>query len=137
MPFIALATLGVGIYTANRQAAAASAARADANRQATAASQQAEKQIAAQREAANTARDRLSFEINQSAADRARVEGEAQKMATDLETQQRQYAEEEAKRMTQMRRGGMRALLSQERLNPELGLGSYDASTFGAGMSLQ
>jgi hypothetical protein len=58
-------------------------------------------------------------------------------MAQELETQQRQFAEEEANRMRQMRRGGMRSLLSQERLNPELGLGAYDAQTFGAGTSLQ
>ena len=137
MPFIALAVLGASIYTANRQSAAASAARADAQRQATAASQQAQQQIAAQREQATVARDRLSFEIGRTAEDRARVESEAQRMAQELETQQRQFAEEEANRMRQMRRGGMRSLLSQERLNPELGLGAYDAQTFGAGTSLQ
>jgi hypothetical protein len=57
-------------------------------------------------------------------------------MALDLETQQREYAEEESNRMRQMRRGGVRSLLSQERLTPELGLGSYGSSTFGTGVGL-
>ena len=115
MPFIALATLGAAIYTTNRQAAAASRAREDAQRQATIAGQQAEKQIAAQREQASIARERLQFEIGRTAEDRARVESEAAKMAQDLETQQRQFAESEATRMRQLRRGGTRSLLSQER----------------------
>jgi cell division protein FtsI/penicillin-binding protein 2 len=136
MPFIALATIGAALYTTNRQAAAASAARGEAQRQATTAAQQAERQIAAQREQANVARDRLQFEIGRTAEDRARVESEAAKMAQDLETQQRQFAETEANRMRQMRRGGVRSLLSQERLAPELGLGTYDAGTFGSGINL-
>ena len=144
MPFIALATLAAGIYTANKQSAAASQARSDARKQATKAAEMAEQQIAAQREQSNiarqqseTARQRLQFEIGRAAEDKARVESEAAKMAQDLETQQRQYAEQEATRMRQLRRGGVRSLLSQERLAPELGLGNYDAGTFGAGVSLQ
>lgn len=144
MPFIAIATLAAGIYAANRQSAAASAARDDARKQAIRAADMAEKQMAAQREQSQIAREqseiarqRLQFEIGRTAEDRARVESEAAKMAQDLETQQRQYAEQEAQRMRQLRRGGVRSLLSQERLAPELGLGTYDTGTFGAGVSLQ
>jgi hypothetical protein len=64
------------------------------------------------------------------------VDAEAKKMALDLETQQREYAETESNRMRQMRRGGVRSLLSQERLTPELGLGNYSTGSFGAGVGL-
>lgn len=147
MPFIAIATLiaaGASIYGTTRQEAAASAARKDAAKQARQAAEMADRQIAAQREQANiarqqseTARQRLQFEIGRAAEDKARVESEATKMAQDLEAQQRKYAEDEANRMRQLRRGGVRSLLSQERLAPELGLGNYDTGTFGAGVSLQ
>lgn len=147
MPFIAIATLiaaGASIYGTTRQEAAASEARKQAAKQAREAAAMADKQIAAQREQtaiarqqSDIARQRLQFEIGRAAEDKARVEAEAAKMAQDLETQQRQYAEQEAQRMRQLRRGGVRSLLSQERLAPELGLGNYDTSTFGAGVSLQ
>jgi chromosome segregation ATPase len=136
MPFIALATLGAAIFTSSQQRAAASRARDDANRQATAAAQMAERQIMAQQEQAKVAREQLSFQVGRASEERAKVEAEAAKMAKDLETQQREYAETEANRMRQMRRGGVRSLLSQERLTPELGLGSYDATMFGAGTGL-
>jgi len=147
MPFIAIATLiaaGASIYGTTRQEAAASKAREESRKQAKEASLMAEKQIAAQREQAaiarqqsDTARQRLQFEIGRAAEDKARLESDATKMAQDLETQQRQFAEQEATRMRQLRRGGVRSLLSQERLAPELGLGTYDSGTFGAGVSLQ
>lgn len=136
MPFIALATLGAALYTTSQQRAAASRARDDATRQATQAASMAERQIAAQREQSQVARDSLAFQVERTSADRAKVEADAQKMAKDLEVQQREFAETEANRMRQMRRGGVRSLLSQERLTPELGLGSYDANTFGSGVSL-
>jgi hypothetical protein len=136
MPFIALATLGAALYTTSQQRAAASRARDDATRQATQAASMAERQIAAQREQSQVARDSLAFQVERTSADRAKVEADAQKMAKDLEAQQREYAETEANRMRQMRRGGVRSLLSQERLTPELGLGSYNANTFGSGVSL-
>lgn len=136
MPFIALATLGAALYTTSQQRAAASRARDDATRQATQAAAMAEKQIAAQREQSQVARETLAFQVGKTAEERAKVDAEAKKMALDLETQQREYAETEANRMRQMRRGGVRSLLSQERLTPELGLGSYDANTFGSGVSL-
>ena len=137
MPFIALAVLGASIYTANRQSAAASAARRDAQTQATQAASMAKSQLAEQRRQSQIAQERLGFEIGRAAEDRARVQEEAQRMAQQLEDEQRRFAEEEATRMQQMRRGGMRALLSQERLSPEMGLGSYEGGTFGAGVGLQ
>jgi hypothetical protein len=136
MPWIALAVLGASVYTANQQSASAAKAREQASRQATQASQAAERQIAAQREAAQVARERLNFEVGQSAEERARLEQQSQRMAQDLETQQREMAEAESTRMRQMRRGGFRSLLSQERLTPEAGLGSYDSGMLGMGTSL-
>jgi DNA polymerase elongation subunit (family B) len=96
----------------------------------------AQQQIAAQREQSQVARDTLAFQVSKTSEERAKVEAEAKKMALDLETQQREYAETESNRMRQMRRGGVRSLLSQERLTPELGLGSYGSSTFGTGVGL-
>ena len=136
MPFIALATLGAALYTTSQQRVAASRARDDANRQATQAANMAQQQIAAQREQSQVARETLAFQVGKTSEERAKVEAEAKKMALDLETQQREYAEAESNRMRQMRRGGVRSLLSQERLTPELGLGAYDASTFGSGIGL-
>jgi hypothetical protein len=136
MPFIALATLGAAIYTTNQQRAAANRARDDATRQATQAANMAQQQIAAQREQSQVARESLAFQVGKAGEERARVDAEAKKMALDLETQQREYAESESNRMRQMRRGGVRSLLSQERLTPELGLGSYGSSTFGTGVGL-
>jgi hypothetical protein len=136
MPFIALATLGAALYTTNQQRVAASRARDDANRQATQAANMAQQQIAAQREQSQVARESLAFQVGKTSEERAKVEAEAKKMALDLETQQREYAETESNRMRQMRRGGVRSLLSQERLTPELGLGSYGSSTFGTGVGL-
>lgn len=136
MPFIALATLGAALYTTSQQRAAASRARDDATRQATQAAAMAEKQIAAQREQSQVARETLAFQVGKTSEERAKVDAEAKKMALDLETQQREYAETESNRMRQMRRGGVRSLLSQERLTPELGLGTYNAGTFGSGVGL-
>jgi hypothetical protein len=136
MPFIALATLGAALYTTRQQQISAGRARDESMRQATKTSELVEKQITAQQEQAKVARETLAFQVEKTSAERAKVEEDAKKMALDLETQQREYAEGEATRMRQMRRGGVRSLLSQERLSPELGLGSYNVNTFGAGVSV-
>jgi hypothetical protein len=136
MPFIALATLGAAIYTTRQQQISAGRARDESMRQATKASALVEKQIAAQQEQAKVGRDQLNFQIKKTSEERAKVDAEAKKMALELETQKREYAEEESTRMRQMRRGGVRSLLSQERLTPELGLGNYSTGTFGSGTGL-
>lgn len=137
MPFVALAVLGASFYTANRQAGIASRARQDAQRQAAATAEQATQQLNAQRDQAKVARDRLNFEIGKTSEERATVERQASEAAQTLEQQQRMMAEEESNRMRQMRRGGFRSLLSQERANPEAGLGSFGGSTLGSGTSLR
>jgi uncharacterized protein HemX len=143
MPFI-VGSLIVGglalagsVYTAEQARKQAGAARSQAQRQAAAASEQASKQLAIQQRQAKIARERLNFEIGQSSENRARVEQEAQRTAQQLEEQQREMAEEESKRMRQLRRGGYRSLLSQERVNPEAGLGEFGSQTLGTGTNLQ
>ena len=136
MPFIALATLGAAIYTTRQQQISAGRARDESMRQATKASELVEKQIIAQQEQAKVGRDQLNFQIQKTSEERAKVDAEAKKMALELETQKREYAEEESTRMRQMRRGGVRSLLSQERLTPELGLGNYSTGTLGSGTGL-
>lgn len=136
MPFIALATLGAAIYTTRQQQISAGRARDESMRQATKASALVEKQIAAQQEQARIGREQLSFQIKKTAEERAKVDADAKKMALDLETQKRESAEMESNRMRQMRRGGVRSLLSQERLSPELGIGNYNTGTLGSGFGL-
>lgn len=137
MPFVALAVLGASFYTANMQAGIASRARQDAQRQAAATADMATQQLAAQREQAKIASDRLNFEIEKTSGERAEVEKQAAETAQRLEEQQRTMAEEESNRMRQLRRGGFRSLLSQDRLNPEAGLGSFGGSTLGRGTGLR
>lgn len=137
MPFVALAVLGASFYTANKQAGIASRARQDAQRQAAATADMASQQLTAQRDQAKIARDRLNFEIEKTSGERAEVEKQAANTAQRLEEQQRSMAEEESNRMRQMRRGGFRALLSQDRINPEAGLGNFGGSTLGRGTGLR
>jgi chromosome segregation ATPase len=94
-----------------------------------------QQQIAAQREQAGIARERLDYDMAKSREDRARLDAEAKKIADELEAEQRKMAKAESSRMSSMRRGGRRALLSQERLNPELGLTAY-GDMLGTGVNI-
>lgn len=135
MPFIAFAVLGASAYQAQQQRKAADSARSEAARQATAAAQMAEQQLAVQREQASIARERLNTEVSKNSEERARLDSQAKKMADDLEAQQREYAEQEAQRMRAARRGGRRALLSDARMNPELGVGG-EGDQLGSGLTV-
>lgn len=143
MPFVigsiivAGAALAGSVYTAEQARKQAGAARNQARQQQMAAQAQASKQLAVQQRQAKIARERLNFEIGQSSENRTRVEQEAKRTAQQLEEQQREMAEEESKRMRQLRRGGFRSLLSQERVNPEAGLGEFGSQTLGTGTNLQ
>lgn len=129
--------LGGSIYTADQARKQAGKARSEARAQTAAMSVQAAKQLSVQQEQAKIARERLNFEIGQSSESRSRVEQETARTAQQLEEQQRIMAEEESNRMRQLRRGGFRSLLSQERVNPEAGLGSFGSSTLGSGTGLR
>ena len=115
-------------------------ARKEAAVQAEAANIQLEREIAAQEEMARIAAARLEEEKKQYEEEQARVAAEkasfeAEKAAlakktaqtaAELEAERRKIAEQESARMTAVRRGGRRTLLSEARLVPELGLGSEE-----------
>ena len=122
MPWLALAVLGGSVYQANEQRRAARSARNLAKSEAAQTYQAQQQQLALQREQAGIARERLDYEMAKSREDRAKLDAEAKKIADELEAEQRKMAKEESSRMSALRRGGRRSLLSQERLNPELGL---------------
>lgn len=135
MPFIAGALLVGSVYQANQQKKAAEQARIEAARQTAAASKQAEVTAAAQRESNELARQKLTFEIEKNKEDKAKLEAEAKKISDELEAENRTLAEQEMTRIKNMRRTGSRALLSDTRLNAELGLGG-GGDSFGAGTSV-
>lgn len=126
---------GASLYQAEQTRKASRQARNTAREQAALTAQTASQQLAIQREQANTARERLDFEMAKSREDRAKLEADSKKIADELEAEQRKMAKEEASRMSAMRRGGRRSLLSQERLNPELGLTSYE-DILGTGVNI-
>jgi chromosome segregation ATPase len=137
MPWIALAVLGGAAYQSNQARKEASRAREQAQAETARASQMATQQLQAQQEQAKIARERLNYEIGRGAEDRMRLEEQAKTMSEQLQAEQRKMAEEESRRMQAARRGGRRALLSQERLNPELGLGMYGDTALGAGTMVE
>jgi predicted nucleic acid-binding Zn-ribbon protein len=135
MPWLALAVLGGSVYQAQETRKAARSARNMAKSEAAQTYQTQQQQLAVQRQQANTARERLDYEMSRSREDRARLDSEAKKISDELEAEQRKMAKAESSRMSAARRGGRRALLSQERLNPELGLTSYE-DILGTGVNI-
>lgn len=135
MPWLALAVLGGSVYQANEQRKAARSARNLAKAEAAQTYQTQQQQLAVQREQAGIARERLDYEMQKSREDRAKLDAEAKKIADELEAEQRKMAKEESSRMSALRRGGRRSLLSQERLNPELGLTAYE-DILGTGVNI-
>ena len=134
MPFIALAILGGTLYQANQQRQAANAARDEASRANAIAAQQMQAQVAAQQQQADIARRTLDVQIARNAEEKSRLEAEAKKAADDIDAERRKMGEAEAARLKSLRRSGSRSLLSDARLNPELGLGG-DNAMLGAGVS--
>lgn len=135
MPFIALAILGATAYQANQQRKAASDARDQASRANAIAAQQMEAQINAQRQQADIARQTLDVQMARNAEEKARLESEAKKASDAIDAERRKLGEQEAARLKSMRRSGTRSLLSDTRLNPELGLGN-EGAMLGAGVGL-
>jgi membrane protein involved in colicin uptake len=134
MPFIALAILGGTLYQANQQRQAANAARDEASRASSIAAQQMQAQVAAQQQQADIARRTLDVQIAKNAEEKSRLEAEAKKAADEIDAERRKMGEAEAARLKSLRRSGSRSLLSDARLNPELGLGG-DNAMLGAGVS--
>ena len=122
MPFVALAILGTSMYQAQQQRKAASQARDDASRANAQAASQMEQQISAQRAQADVARATLDNSIAKSAGEKARLETEAKAASDSMDAERRKLGEAEAARLKSLRRSGSRSLLSDSRLNPELGL---------------
>jgi hypothetical protein len=135
MPWLALAFLGGSAYQASEARKSARAARQQAQAQSAQTLQVQQQQIATQRQQAGIARERLDYEMSRSREDRAKLDSEAKKISDELEAEQRKMAKAESSRMSAARRGGRRALLSQERLNPELGLTSYE-DILGTGVNI-
>jgi membrane-bound lytic murein transglycosylase B len=135
MPFIALAILGTSMYAAQQQRKAASQAQDQAAQQNSQAAAQMEKQIAAQRAQADVARATLDNSIAQSSQQKAKLEAEAKAASDSLDAERRKIGEAEAARLKSLRRSGSRSLLSDSRLNPELGL-TNPSDTLGMGTSV-
>jgi len=130
MPWIiAAATLAATAYSTSQQRKAASDAQRQARDAASAAAKQAESSLQVQREQAAVAKQRLEADIAKNADEKARLEKAAKEQASTLEAERRDYAEKEAGRLRAARRSGRRSLISDVRLNPELGLGALGGDT--------
>lgn len=125
MPWIAGAILLGSAYQAKEARKAAKGAQQLARQEAAQTAQVAQQQLVAQQKQAAIARERLDFEMERSREDRAKLDAEAKRMADEMEAEQRKLAAQESSRMNAARRGGRRSLLSEARLNPELGLTAY------------
>lgn len=132
MPFwIAAAVLGGSFYQAEQASKAAKKARDASAAEARKASAQMQEQISAQQEQAKVARERLSAETAKYAEQKASLEAEAKATASTLEAERRKLGEEESSKLRARVRSGRRALLSDVRINPEMGLLGAD-TTLGA-----
>jgi hypothetical protein len=130
MPFwISMAILGGSAYQADRARKSAKEARIVAEREAAVTQRQTEQQIQIQQQQAGIAKERLAAETAKYAEQKGAMEAEANRIAKELEDERRRMGQEESAKMKARARGGQRALLSEQRLNPELGV-------LGAGMEL-
>ena len=135
MPFVALAVLGAGYYSAQQNRMAMDRARDEASRASAVAAEQMSKQVAAQQAQAEVARETLSKSIASNAENKAKLEKEIADQTASMDAERKALGEKEAERIKKMQRSGSRSLLSQTRLAPELGLGGNDA-TLGAGVAI-
>jgi lipoprotein-anchoring transpeptidase ErfK/SrfK len=137
MPFwIAAAILGGSVYQATEASKAASKARNASAAEARKASVQMQEQISAQQEQAKVARERLASETAKYSEQKASLEAEAKATAATLEAERRKLGEEESSKLRARVRSGRRALLSDVRINPEMGvLGADSTGTLGASIN--
>ena len=135
MPFwIAAAVLGGSVYQANEARKSASKARSASAAEARTAAAQMQQQISAQQEQAKVARERLASETAKYSEQKASLEAEAKSTAATLEAERRKLGEEESSKLRARIRSGRRALLSDVRINPEMGVLGAD-TTLGASTS--
>jgi hypothetical protein len=141
----AAAIVGTGLYTANeargarlsaekeqRRALAAQETQAAAMR-GEVARQTAEfsKQSASLEQQANLAREQFAASQSQYAENKLAMDSKAKQVQDAADEERRKSAMQEASALKARTRGGRRSLLSQERINPELGIG---AGQLGTGM---
>jgi hypothetical protein len=89
----------------------------------------ADAQLLEQQKQTSIAKERLSAETSRYAEQKGAMEAEAMRIAKELEDERRRMGQEESAKMKARARGGQRALLSEQRLTPELG-------TLGMGMEI-
>lgn len=135
MPFVALAVLGAGYYSAQQNRMAMDRARDEASRASAVAAEQMSKQVAAQQAQAEVARQTLQSSIASNAENKAKLEKDIAAQTAAMDAERKALGEQEAERIKKMQRSGSRSLLSQTRLAPELGLGNGD-TTLGAGVAI-
>jgi hypothetical protein len=135
MPFVALAVMGAGFYSAQQNRIAMSKARDEAARQSSIAAEQMSKTAAAQQAQADVARETLTRSIASNAENKAKLDKEVADQTAAMDAERKALGEKEAERIKKMQRSGSRSLLSQTRLAPELGLGGSN-EMLGAGVSI-
>lgn len=134
--WLAAATFAGSVYQANEARKSAAKARNASAAEARTATSQMQQQIAAQQEQAKVARERLSAETAKYAEQKASLEAEAKATAATLEAERRKLGEEESSKLRARVRSGRRALLSDVRINPEMGvLGADSTGSLGASMN--
>jgi hypothetical protein len=148
MALIALAIVGSSIYTAGESRRARRSAernqekallqqQADAEAMRTEMSRQTAeyaKQGASLEQQANVARQQFDTAQTQYKENKAAMETKAKEVQAAAEEERRKAAASEASALKARTRGGRRSLLSQERMDSELGLGM---TTLGSGMTVQ
>jgi hypothetical protein len=148
MPLIALAIVGGSIYTAGesrraRRSAERNQEKALMQQQSDAEAMRAElakqtteyaKQGASLEQQAKLARDQFNAAQLQYGENKAAMETKAKEVQAAAEEERRKAAASEASALKARTRGGRRSLLSQERMDSELGLGM---TTLGSGMMVQ
>jgi len=120
--WIASAVLAGSVYQADKARQAANEARRMAQTEAAAAQKSADAQLLEQQKQTSIAKERLSAETARYAEQKGAMEAEAARVAKDLEDERRRMGQEESSKMRARARGGQRALLSSQRLTPELGM---------------
>jgi hypothetical protein len=141
----AAAIVGTGLYTANeargarlsaekeqRRALAAQETQAAAMR-GEVAKQTAEyaKQSSSLQQQANLAKEQFAASQSQYAESKLAMDAKAREVQASVDEERRKAAAQEASALKARTRGGRRSLLSQERINPELGI---SAGQLGTGM---
>jgi hypothetical protein len=143
--WVAAAIIGTSLYSSNearkargeaekqqRQALAAQETQAAAMR-GEVAKQTAEyaKQSASLQQQANLAKEQFAASQSQYAESKLAMDAKAREVQASVDEERRKAAAQEASALKARTRGGRRSLLSQERINPELGIG---AGQLGTGM---